>query len=123
MANGFLRPVGLKRPMLYLAELQAQSISRREPIYINKVFNCFRFCRVCLIYIHLTQKIAAITLILATIVLIGATSGYGLGVMISASQADDSGSIPGSRTNLHTCLNPKTINSEPSIRGSVNWFE
>jgi hypothetical protein len=26
--------------------------------------------------------------------------GYGLGVMISASQADDSGSIPGSRTIL-----------------------
>ena len=41
----------------------------------------------------------------------GATCGYGLGVMISASQADDSGSIPGSRTNLHTSMNPKNRNN------------
>ena len=41
---------------------------------------------------------SAIILILTSIVLIDAICGYGLGVMISASQADDSGSIPGSRT-------------------------
>ena len=100
MANGFLRPVGLKRPMLYLAELQAQSFQDVNPFTSTRYLTVFGFA----VFIDVN----------------GATCGYGLGVMISASQADDSGSIPGSRTILHSFLNPKTINRVPAIQSFVH---
>jgi hypothetical protein len=43
LANGFLRPVGLKRPMLYLAELQAQSFQDVNPFTSTRYLTVFGF--------------------------------------------------------------------------------
>jgi hypothetical protein len=43
LANGFLRHICLKRPMLYLAELQAQSFQDVNPFTSKGYLTVFRF--------------------------------------------------------------------------------